>query len=241
MDATTLQALLKHQLIVSVQADSAEPLGRPEIVTAMAQSVVLGGAAGLRLADTPDLPTIAAVRAALPDVPVIGITKPSPIPANAASQVYITPTFADVQRVAQAGAHVIAMDATLRPRPDGSDLVGVVLQAKAAYPQCLLMADVDTLVAGQTAAALGFDWVSTTLSGYTEATAERLGDEPDFALLKALVDSVPVPVICEGRIWTPEQMAQAFALGAFAVVVGSAITRPHYVTRRFCQALPVAP
>lgn len=230
---------LAQQLIVSVQANVDEPLYDPACIVALSQTVVIGGAAGLRLAGAKH---IAAVRQALPDIPIIGIHKPDVLPDPPESAVYITAQLADALPLAEAGADIIALDATLRPRPGGEDLGQIVAALREAYPHCLLMADIDSLASAEWALELGFDIVSTTLSGYTaETQAKKIDNEtPDLALLATLAKESPVPVILEGRVWQPEHVAQAFAHGAFAVVVGSAITRPHWVTRRFVSALPSA-
>jgi N-acylglucosamine-6-phosphate 2-epimerase len=215
-------------LIVSVQADGDEPLNTPAVLEALCRSVLIGGAQGLRLAN---LEVIAAMRAQFPELPIVGLTKPPKMPANAQQQVYITPTVEDAQAVIDAGAHWVATDATLRLRP--VPLADWVRALRDTRPGAKLWADVDTLEAGLNAAQLGFDVISTTMSGYTVESAKGSDAGPDFDLLAALVAQVPVPVVLEGRVWTPEEVRHGLALGAAAVVVGSAITRPHLVTRRF--------
>ncbi len=227
-------ASLKGGIIVSVQANQGEPLDEPEILTALAESALSGGAVGVRMAFEEN---IRCFKKHNPKVPLIGLTKPSVIPENAHELVYITPTFADVEELA-VDCEIVAMDATQRPRPNGETLENIVAATREHYPNLLLMADVATLEEGKKAADLGFDCISTTLSGYTVETQEKRNQGPDFDLLKALVGTVSVPVFLEGRVWEPTQVTQAFELGAHAVVIGSAITRPHEITRRFAQAIP---
>lgn len=226
---------LKNRLIVSVQADGDEPLNRPEILCALAETVLLGGADALRMANADN---IAFFKQRHPETTVLGITKPKQIPQNYKELVYITPDRASIQAIAEAGADIIALDATDRPRAEGESLAGLVAFAREHFPDRPLMADIATLAEGLAAARLGFDLVATTLAGYTQETADRAYDGPDFQLLDALVRQAGVPVILEGRLWETAEVREAFHLGAYAVVIGSAITRPHHITRRFRQAIP---
>lgn len=228
---------IRGKIVVSVQADQGEPFYPSEAIALMARSVLDGGAAGLRMANAVN---IRHIKSLWPDVPVIGITKPAAIPENYEAMVYITPAFEDVRSLAEVGTEIVALDATRRPRPGGETLAEIVTKTRRAFPNLLLMADIATLEEGLAAAALGFDLVSTTLSGYTTETHEKLKSGPDFALLESLSRQINVPVIMEGRVWEPDEVTRAFACGAFAVVIGSAITRPHHITRRFCQAIPVS-
>jgi N-acylglucosamine-6-phosphate 2-epimerase len=228
-------------IIVSSQATHGEPLNRPDILCAMAESALQGGACGIRMAQVENLRYF---RERHPDVPLIGITKPDIIPPNATELVYITPTLADVQAIAPY-CDIIALDATARPRPGGETLEGIVREARRQFPHRLLMADIATLSEGLRAAELGFDLIGTTLSGYTSDTQKAPTQTgtgkttgPDFALLSALTARVKTPVILEGRIWEPADVTQAFQQGAHAVVIGSAVTRPHEITCRFVQAIP---
>ncbi len=231
---TELLGKIKGQVIVSVQAESHEPFYKKEPFLAMAQSVLNGGAKGLRLAGAD---SIAWSREAFgQEFPLIGLTKPEKIPVHFESEVYITPTTQDVTALAEAGADMVATDATMRERPDGSSLESWVKSVREVYPKLLLMADIATLEEGINAERLGFDVISTTLSGYTTETLESKTESPDFDLLKVLIAQVKTPVILEGRVWNPEDVKQAFDLGAFSVVIGSAITRPHLITRRFIEA-----
>lgn len=214
-------------LIVSCQAFPGEPLYGAPTMAQMAMAAQIGGAVGIR-ANGPD--DIRAIRAVTP-LPVIGIYKRT----YDNSSVYITPTMKEVDEVVAAGADIVAVDATARLRPDGQATVDF-LRAIRARHSVLLMGDVATLDEGVLAASASVDIVSTTLSGYTAQSERHEG--PDFNLLAQLVRTLAVPVVAEGRISTPDECARAFALGAFAVVVGSAITRPQDITRRFAAATP---
>jgi len=226
---------LRGGVIVSVQATHGEPLNKPEILSAMAESALVGGACGIRMAQSYNIKHFKNLH---PDVPVIGITKPAVIPDNAHELVYITPTFADVQSLAEC-CDIVALDATMRPRPGEQTLKEIVVLSREQYPDLALMADVSTLEEGLNAVELGFDLISTTLSGYTTETrlqGKNTNLGPDFDLLEALVKQAKCPVVLEGRVWEPAEVTRASALGAFAVVIGSAVTRPHEITRRFVHA-----
>ncbi|PIQ24424.1 N-acetylmannosamine-6-phosphate 2-epimerase [bacterium (Candidatus Blackallbacteria) CG17_big_fil_post_rev_8_21_14_2_50_48_46] len=212
---------LHHALIVSCQPEADEAFYNHRFVTGMAQAALLGGAKGLRL-NGPE--TIRHVRMQV-EAPVIGLWKRT----YPKSEVYITPTLADAEEILAAGADILALDATSRPRPGGESLAQIVTALKVK--DVCLMADISTLEEGKEAERLGFDCISTTLSGYTPYSRQQ--KEPDFQLLQALKQAVSLPVIMEGRIWTPEQAMVAQELGAYAVVVGSAITRPQLIARRF--------
>ena len=216
---------LKHKVIVSVQAMPNEPLYKKECMTAMMQSVVKGGAGGLRVAGVRDVK----IAKELFTVPVIGITKPDVLPKNWKELVYITPTIDDVTSLIKAGADVIAFDGTMRKRPDCTvaDIIKYIKISKR-----ISMADISNLEEGLECERLGADILSTTLAGYTN-TSVLNGNTPDFDLLEKLVKNVKIPVILEGRIWTPDEVKKAFDLGAYAVVIGSSITRPQVITKRF--------
>lgn len=226
----------QNKLIVSVQAEAHEPLAPTPILKALCESVLSGGASGLRVAN---LELIRQLRTEHPDLPIIGLSKPEPLPPEAKSCVYITATLDDALALAEAGASIVATDATLRPRPDGKTLAEFVSAFRAHAPkEVALMADISTLEEGLNAYELGFELIGTTLSGYTEHS-QSASTEPDFALLEALVARYPgAAIILEGRVNQPQQVSRAFKLGAYSVVVGSAITRPHLLTRQFCDALP---
>lgn len=219
---------LKGKVIVSCQAMPTEPLYAEQCMTAMMKSVVKGGAGGLRVAGARD------VRNAkkLFDIPVIGLTKPDVIPANWQEIVYITPTIKEVIELYEAGADIIAFDGTMRERPEGAKLEDIIKYIN--IHKRISMADISTLDEGLNAEKLGAHILSTTLSGYTQFSKDR-GNEPDFELLEQLVKNTDLPVVLEGRIWKPEEVTKAFEIGAHCVVIGSAITRPQLITKRFVQ------
>lgn len=219
---------LKGKVIVSCQAMPSEPLYLEKCMAAMMKSVIKGGAGGLRVAGARD------VRNAkrLFDVPVIGLTKPDVIPSNWQEIVYITPTLKEVIELVEAGADIIAFDGTMRPRPENAKLEELIKYIK--INKRVSMADISTLEEGINAEKLGANILSTTLSGYTQYSQNR-GEGPDFELLTQLVQNTNLPVVLEGRIWEPEEVSVAFDLGAHCVVIGSAITRPQLITKRFIQ------
>jgi N-acylglucosamine-6-phosphate 2-epimerase len=191
-------------------------------MAAMARAAVEGGAVGIRCESPAD---IAAIRAAV-DVPLVGLWKRGDV------GVYITPTFQDAAAVVAAGADVVAVDATARPRPEPLPELVARISSELGVP---VLADVSTLGEALAAEAAGAWAVAPTLAGYTgEAPAPP---EPDWALLEAMLARCRCPVLMEGRIWTPEDAARALRLGAWAVVVGSAITRPQLITRRFAASV----
>ena len=220
---------LKNKIIVSSQAMPDEPFYDETCMIAMMQDVVNGGAAGLRVAGIRDV-----VNATIYGIPVIGLTKPDKLPENWKSIVYITPGVKEVKSLIEAGADIIAFDGTKRPRPDGSSIEQLI--ELIHFTGRLAMADIATLEEGINAANLGADIISTTLAGYTDETSD-MGAEPAFELLEKLIEQTDKPIFLEGRIWTPEQVQKAFELGAHSVVIGSAITRPHLITKRFVSCI----
>lgn len=218
---------IKGTIVVSVQAMPNEPLYKEECMLAMMKSVVNGGAGALRVAGSRDVKN---AKKAF-DIPVIGLTKPNVIPKNFKEIVYITPTIKDVITLVEAGADIIATDATQRKRPENEKLEDLIKYIH--INKRLAMADISTIEEGLNAEKLGADVLSTTLAGYTMESVNSPKDEPDFELLKQLVERTNKPVVLEGRIWTPEQVNKAFELGAHCVVIGSAITRPQLITKRF--------
>lgn len=217
---------LKNMVVVSCQAMPSEPLYLEKCMAAMMKSVVKGGAGGLRVAGARDVEN--AKR--LFDIPVIGLTKPDVIPANWQEIVYITPTVKDVLELINAGADIVAFDGTSRPRPNGDTLEDLIKYIR--INKRISMADISTVEEGVNAANAGADMLSTTLSGYTQFSQNR-PEGPDFELLEQLVKETNKPVVLEGRIWEPEEVDKAFELGAHCVVIGSAITRPQLITKRF--------
>jgi N-acylglucosamine-6-phosphate 2-epimerase len=218
---------LKGGLIVSCQALEDEPLHSSAIMARMAFAAKEGEAIAIRANSYKDIVEIKKTV----DLPVLGIVKRD----YKDSDIYITPTMKEIDELVEAKAEIIALDATNRIRPNGLTLEAFIKQIREKYENLLLMADISTFEEGVRAYELGFDIVSTTMSGYTPYSIKL--DTPDFELLEKLVKSVEVPVIAEGRIWTREEAVKAMELGAHAVVVGSAITRPREITKRFSKAL----
>lgn len=218
---------LKGKLIVSSQAMPEEPFYEENCMMAMMQSVINGGAAGLRVAGKRDV-----INATSFGVPVIGLTKPEKLPENWRNIVYITPGIKEVKELIEAGADIIAFDGTSRTRPDGSSIEQIV--ELIHFAGRLAMADISTFEEGVNCAKIGADIISTTLAGYTENSGNPT-EGPDFELLEKLVNSIEVPVFLEGRVWDPKDVKKAFELGAHSVVIGSAITRPQLITKRFIE------
>lgn len=218
----TLEAL-RGGLVVSCQAYPGEPMRDPGTMARVAESAALGGAAGIRAQGTADLSRI---RSATP-LPLIGLIK------DGSEGVVITPTLDHALAVARTGAEVVALDATGRARPDGSTLAGIV-RAVHEETGALVMADVATTEEGLAAEEAGADIVATTLAGHTPYTHRTEG--PDLDLVGELSARLERPLVAEGRFDDPDQVARAFRRGAFAVVVGTAITHPITLTRRFVAA-----
>lgn len=215
-------------LIVSCQALRDEPLHSSYIMARMAYAAKIGGASGIRANSVEDIIEIKK----LVDLPVIGIIKE----VYGSCPVYITPTMKEVDALAGSGlADVIATDCTRRERPDGKTLAEFYSDIRSKYPDQILMADCSTYEEGMYAAELGFDIIGTTLCGYTEYT--KWAELPDFGLMRRLASESGKPVIAEGGIWTPEQLKTALGTGALAAVVGTAITRPREITKRFVEAI----
>lgn len=218
--------LIPHRsLAVSCQARADNPLHGSVFMAAMAQAAEQGGALALRANGPAD---IAAIRA-VSGLPIIGILKRW----DDRFPVYITPDFASAAVIAAAGADIIALDATDRPR-HGEPLAKLIARIRDELGKPVF-ADCATLEDGVRAAELGASYIATTLSGYTEETAARRALGPDIALIEALSKAVSVPIVAEGRFEQPEQLDAAFAAGAHAVVVGTAITNPREITRHFAR------
>ena len=218
---------LINKCIVSCQALEDEPLYGSHYMAAMAVAAEQGGAAGIR-ANTPV--DIRAIKERC-SLPVIGLYK-----ANYAhSEVFITPTYLEAKQVADAGAEFVAIDATSRPRPEGETLRGLIQDLRSSDPHVGIVADVSTFDEGVAAMELGVDLICTTLSGYTSNSVPR--DDPDIELVMRLSELNRTPIIAEGRIWTPNDVLACFEAGAYAVVIGTAVTRPKEITQRFVRAM----
>lgn len=215
-------------LIVSCQAPADSPLARADIIAALASAAELNGAVGLRIDGAA---AIQATRAAT-RLPILGIEKLYPPD----SDVYITPDFASASRVAGSDADVIALDGTERKRPGCLNFPQLAARIRQEL-KLPLMADVATFGQGIFAAeTAGADFIGTTLAGYTPETAGQTA--VDFKLVEALAKRLQTPVICEGRLRSPADVRRAFECGAFAVVVGNAITGVDWLVREFAAATP---
>lgn len=218
---------LRGGLIVSCQASPDDGLYGSEVMAMMAQAAALGGAVAVRANGVED---ITAIRRAI-TLPVIGILKQH-LPGLG---VRITPSLEAARVVASAGADIIAVDATRRGAEEGRATAAELIRQVRDALGIPVMADISTLNEGLAAAQAGADLVATTLSGYTAYSRQQR--EPDFALVEALVAATASPVIAEGRIASPEAARRMLELGAFAVVVGSMITRPRWITQQYVSAL----
>ena len=218
---------LKGKLIVSCQALPEEPLHDPYIMGKMAYAAMLGGAKGIRANSVEDIREIKKHVS----LPIIGIIKAK----YDNSDVFITPTLKEIDLLYKEGVDIIAIDATKRVRPDGTTIEEIFPVIREKYKDQLFMADCSTFEEGLKAYELGFDCVGTTLAGYTEYTKDR--SIPDFELVEKFVKNLPVPIIAEGGIWCPDQLKKVFEIGVHSAVVGTAITRPMEITKRFVDSI----
>lgn len=215
---------LRGTLIVSVQAYPGEPMRHPETMAQIARAAEIGGAAAIRCQGLSD---IAAIKGRV-EVPVIGLWK------EGHEGVYITPSLRHARACVMAGADIVALDATSRPRLDGLTFAQT---CEALHEDgTLVMADCGSFADAKAAVAAGADIISTTLAGYTGDREQTHG--PDLDLLKEIVEAFPkAAVICEGRVHTPEDAVAALDAGAFAVIVGTGITHPTRITTWFTDAI----
>ncbi|MCI8495364.1 MAG: N-acetylmannosamine-6-phosphate 2-epimerase [Lachnospiraceae bacterium] len=220
---------LRGRLIVSCQALPQEPLHSSFIMGRMALAAKEGGANGIRANTKEDIKEIQS----MVDLPIIGIVKKD----YKDSQVYITPTLREVEELMEVAPEIIALDATKALRPGGIELEEFFREMKKMYPNQLWMADCSTVEEAVYADSLGFDFIGTTMIGYTPQSKGDRIEEDDFRILREILAGVSHRVIAEGNINTPEKARRVIELGAFSVVVGSAITRPQLITRTFSDAL----
>ena len=220
---------LKGKLIVSCQALPHEPLHSSFIMGRMALAAKEGGAYGIRANTKED---IAEIQARV-DLPVIGIVKRD----YEDSKVYITPTMKEINELMEVRPDIIALDATHSLRPGGRTLDEFYREIRKSYPEQLLMADCSTVEEALFADQLGFDFIGTTLVGYTDQSKSLKIESNDFEIIRQIVAKVKHRVIAEGNINTPEKAKRVIELGAFSVVVGSIITRPQLITKSFAEAL----
>lgn len=220
---------IKGGLIVSCQALPHEPLHSSYIMSRMAVAAKEGGAIGIRANTKED---IIEIKKSV-DLPVIGIVKRD----YGSCPVFITPTKKEIDELLESKCEIIALDATVRERPNGEKLEELVSYVREKNREILLMADCATLEEAIIADGLGFDFIGTTLVGYTEESKEDKIAEDDFKILRDVITSVKAPVIAEGNIDTPEKAKRVIELGSFTVVVGSIITRPQLITKLFVDNL----
>lgn len=228
MDKEAFFNQVRGRLIVSCQALPDEPLHSSYIMSRMAYAAYEGGAAGIRANTVED---ITEIRRTV-DLPIIGIIKQ--VYADY-PDVYITPTMKEVDALVECGVEAIAIDATNRLRTGGVSLKDSFAEIRAKYPKQLFMADCSNVEEGMAAAAMGFDLIGTTMASYTPYTVGCA--LPPYDMIETLVKNCGKPVVAEGNIWSPQELRRAIDLGVLTAVVGSAITRPREITRRFAAAL----
>lgn len=225
MNKENIMNKLKGGLIVSCQALENEPLHSDFIMGRMAVAAKMGGAVAIRANSVKDIAEIKK----LVDLPVIGLIKRD----YPDSERYITPTMKEIKELIEVGVDIVAMDATLRPQTDN-----VTLAEKVKYlhdHNILVMADVSNFEEGVIADKAGFDLISTTLSGYTTYTEKLAG--PDYKLIKRLVKAVKTPIVGEGRIRNEKELKKVLRQKPFAIVIGSAITRPQEITKYYAEII----
>ncbi|WP_314291951.1 N-acetylmannosamine-6-phosphate 2-epimerase [Leptotrichia massiliensis] len=229
MSKEKLLEKLKGKLIVSCQALPGEPLyiENGTIMHLMAIAAEQAGAAGIR---TNGIRDIEEIKKNL-DLPVIGLIKKQ----YEGFPQHITVTMKEIDDLVKAKADIIALDCTMRERPEAKTINEFIKKIREKYPDVLLMADISTFEEGVNAEKAGVDFVGTTLSGYTPYSKKSEG--PDFELVENLAKTLHIPVIAEGKIHEPKQAKKMLELGAFAVVVGGAITRPLEIAQRFVREM----
>lgn len=229
MNKQELFQKIKGQMIISCQAIPGEPLYVEEksIMYLMARAAKMAGTPAIRTSSIRDVIAIKEETG----LPVIGLVKIQ----YPGFDSYITPTMKEVDDLAAAGSDVIALDCTLRKRGDGRTVNEFITEVREKYPDAILMADISTYEEGVNAWKLGMDIVGTTMSGYTDYSPKL--DGPDYELVRRLADTIDVPVIGEGKIHYPDQAVKMLEAGAYAIVVGGAITRPLEIANRFMAAV----
>lgn len=220
---------LKGKLIVSCQALPDEPLHSSFIMGRMALAAKQGGAAGIRANTKEDIKEI---RSQV-DLPIIGIVKRD----YDDSDIYITPTMKEIEELMEVKPEIIAMDATIATRPGGKNIDEFFKEVKEKYPEQLFMADCSTVDEALHADELGFDFIGTTMVGYTPQSKGDKIEANDFEILRKIVSNVKHKVIAEGNINTPQKARRVVELGAYSVVVGSIITRPQLITKSFVEEM----
>lgn len=220
---------IKNHLIVSCQALEYEPLHSSFIMSKMALAAYQGGAKGIRANTIED---IQAIKKEV-DLPIIGIIKQE----YEGSVVFITPTIKEVDALVKEGVDIIAMDATIRERPHHIYLDDFFKEVRKKYPNQKFMADCSTIEEAIHADELGFDFIGTTMVGYTKESKGLKIEENEFEIIRTIIQKVKHPVIAEGNIDTPQKAKRVLELGCYSVVVGSIITRPQLITKRFTDIM----
>lgn len=220
---------LKKGLIVSCQALDDEPLHSSFIMGRMALAAKMAGASGIRANTVSDIKEIKKNV----DLPIIGIIKKD----YGNSEIYISPTIDEIDDLVNEGVDIIATDATNMKRPKNDGLENFYKEIRKKYPNIKLMADCSTVEEAIFADKLGFDYIGTTLVGYTPQSKGDKIDADDFKILREIIEKCDHPVIAEGNIDSPEKAKRVLELGAFTVVVGGAITRPQNIAKKFVDSI----
>lgn len=220
---------LMGKVIISCQAYEDTPLYGPKYMKAMAESVLLGGADGIRACWPQDIKAIRSICTK----PIVGIYKEYG-DGDPLDTIFITPTFARAQEVIEAGADILGIDCTIRASRSLDTLLTLLKQIKTAYPDIAIMADLATIEEGVALAESGLvDIISTTLNGYTRNSLHQKSAGPNIEMIKELKKRTSLPINGEGRVWTLEDVQVMMDAGADMITIGTAITRPHLITERF--------
>jgi len=224
-EQTLAFATLKHGLVVSCQVPDGTPIDTPEFIAAQAQTVIQAGAVGIRAQGIANVRAVARTI----NLPIIGLVKKY----RDGCPIYITPDIEDILNLEEAGATIIAIDATERMRPGGTSFSTFFTELRT-QSQIPILADVDTVEAAIIAQSLGCEAVATTLSGYTDAPAPKL---PNIDLIEKLSAKMEIPIIAEGGFNSYADLHRAFDAGAWSVCIGTAITNPYLLTKGFVEAI----
>lgn len=226
MNKNELLEKIKHKLIVSCQARQGWAMYGADIMAAFAKAAEEGGAAGIRATGVDNITKIKEKV----NLPIIGINKQfSDYP------VYITPTYQSAKEILDCGIEIIALDATPRQRPNNEKVIDIVSKIRKNYPNVLIMGEISTLQEAKDILPLNLDLISTTLSGYTKESENITS--VNFKLIKQISEITDIPIIAEGKIKNEEETLESIKAGAFAVVVGTSITRPEIITSRYVKYL----
>jgi N-acylglucosamine-6-phosphate 2-epimerase len=219
---------IQNGLIVSCHMDPAMKIDAAVYLEGITQAAEQGGAAALRVEGVANVRNLRKKTS----LPIIGLV----LAKYDDGSDLITATLADIKQLTDAGADIVAVDGTNRQRPSGANGFSFLHEA-VKHSEVPVWSDISTFEEGVRSAEIGADLVATTLSGYTRDSAQSNACEPDYELVSGLSSSLVIPVIAEGRVYSPEDAAQAISVGAYAVVVGTAITRPSLITKMFVSAM----